>query len=140
MSGHDDGHTIAGWTGTAVATAGASVLAVGVIGWTPGLWLGGAVTVAALLVTWGLHLAGWGKAPGPRPAAVQPMRVRDRSARGGHPGCLGCRLAGRDGAAARTGAPRTPAAALAAVTATTSTTAGATATAAAAPAAADPVS
>ncbi|GHI83973.1 HGxxPAAW family protein [Streptomyces xanthophaeus] len=102
MSAHpyDEGHTVAGWTGTAVATVGSSLLALGVIGWTPGLWLGGAVTVAALLITWGLHLSGWGKGPGRRPAAQWRMGVKDTSARRGHEDCLGCRLAGRGPSAA----------------------------------------
>ncbi|MEU9104068.1 HGxxPAAW family protein [Streptomyces xanthophaeus] len=101
MSAHpyDEGHTVAGWTGTAVATVGSALLALGVIGWTPGLWLGTAVTVAALLVTWGLHLSGWGKAPGRRPASQWGMGIKDTSARRGHAGCLGCRLAGRGAAA-----------------------------------------
>ncbi|WP_373428906.1 HGxxPAAW family protein [Streptomyces rishiriensis] len=49
----------------------------------------------AALVTWGLHVAGWGKPPGVRPRSEWGMRVRDPWARGGHPGCVGCRLAGR---------------------------------------------
>ncbi|MEU9375321.1 HGxxPAAW family protein [Streptomyces sp. NPDC048255] len=105
MSAHpyDEGHTVAGWTGTAVATVGTSVTAVGVIGWSPGIWLGLAISAAALLVTWGLHLAGWGKPPGRRPAAQWGMKVRDASARQGHADCLGCRLAGRRPAPAPTG-------------------------------------
>ncbi|MFD3695351.1 HGxxPAAW family protein [Streptomyces sp. NPDC058646] len=103
MSAHpyDEGHTVAGWTGTAVATAGTSVTALGVIGWAPGIWLGLAITAAALLVTWALHLAGWGKPPGLRPVDQWGMRVRDDSARQGHAQCLGCRLAGRRPAPAR---------------------------------------
>ncbi|WP_443045988.1 hypothetical protein [Streptomyces sp. GQFP] len=54
-----------------------------------------AVRVVAVLVTWALHLAGWGKAPGVRSVGEWRMRERDRSARDGHPGCVGCRLAGR---------------------------------------------
>ncbi|MEU3245183.1 HGxxPAAW family protein, partial [Streptomyces sp. NPDC006875] len=57
------------------------------------------VVVLAAPATWLLHLAGWGKATGPRPVAQQHWRVRDRSARHGHPGCLGCRLAGRGASA-----------------------------------------
>ncbi|MFM9590487.1 HGxxPAAW family protein [Streptomyces scabiei] len=95
MSLHDEGHTIAGWTGTAIGTTGSALLGLGVCGWTPGFVLGTAVSVLALLVTWGLHLAGWGKPPGPRPRDQWSLRVRDLSARGGHTECLGCRLAGR---------------------------------------------
>jgi hypothetical protein len=57
---------------------------------------GGLATVAVgVLVTWYLHLTGWGKPPGRRPRAEWGMRIRDTSAREGHPGCVGCRLAGR---------------------------------------------
>ncbi|MEU1630651.1 HGxxPAAW family protein [Streptomyces sp. NPDC020096] len=111
MSGHqhDEGHTVAGWTGSAVATVGAAVTGAGICGWRPGTWLGLGVIAAAVLVTWGLHLAGWGKPPGPRPADQWGLKVRDRAARGGHAGCLGCRLAGRRGVAVRTGAAPKPA-------------------------------
>ncbi|MFD5429054.1 HGxxPAAW family protein [Streptomyces sp. NPDC127084] len=103
---YDEGHTIAGWTGTFIATIGAAVVGVGICGWRPGIWLGIAVMVVALLVTWALHLAGWGKRPGPRPADQWSMRVRDHAARAGHEECLGCLLAGRRGTAARpTGLP-----------------------------------
>ncbi|MFD7612780.1 HGxxPAAW family protein [Streptomyces sp. NPDC059828] len=98
---YDEGHTIAGWTGTFIATVGATATGVGLCGWRPGIWLGVAVMALALLVTWALHLAGWGKRPGPRPADQWGMRVRDRTARAGHMDCLGCRLAGRRGVAAR---------------------------------------
>ncbi|MFH9400800.1 MULTISPECIES: HGxxPAAW family protein [unclassified Streptomyces] len=101
MSAHDEGHTVAGWTGCAVATIGTAVIGVGVCGWRPGIWLGLALTVAAVLVTWVLHLAGWGKPPGVRPAGQHPLGVRDQSARQGHPGCVACRLAGRRAAWAR---------------------------------------
>ncbi|CAL9324573.1 HGxxPAAW family protein [Streptomyces sp. SudanB182_2057] len=101
MSGlHDEGHTVAGWTGCAVATIGTAVIGVGVCGWRPGIWLGLALTAAAVVVTWILHLAGWGKPPGVRPVGQHPLGVRDRSARQGHAGCLGCRLAGRRAARA----------------------------------------
>ncbi|MEV7319837.1 HGxxPAAW family protein [Streptomyces sp. NPDC093970] len=96
MSLHDEGHTVAGWTGTAIATAGS-----GLIGWgvcavsVPALVAGGAVTAVSVLVTWCLHLAGWGKPPGPRPRPQWPLGVRDTAARDGHAGCVGCRLAGR---------------------------------------------
>lgn len=99
MSTHaqwDEGHTIAGWTGCVVAVLGSSVAGIGVAVWRPvGVWLGLGLLVAAPLVTWLLHLAGWGKPSGVRPRAEWGMRVRDLSARQGHPGCLGCRLAGR---------------------------------------------
>ncbi|MEU6804547.1 HGxxPAAW family protein [Streptomyces neyagawaensis] len=97
MSLYDEGHTVAGWTGTAIGTAGSVALGMGVCGWAPGIPLGIAVSVAALLVTWVLHLAGWGKPPGPRPRDQWALGVRDRSVRGGHPDCLGCRMAGRRG-------------------------------------------
>ncbi|MEV7992999.1 HGxxPAAW family protein [Streptomyces sp. NPDC086077] len=102
MGGHqfDEGHTIAGWSGVAVATVGCAVLGFGVGGWRPGLWLGAGVVVVAALLTWGLHLAGWGKPPGPRPKDQWGVRVRDAGARAGHAGCLGCRVAGRRGARA----------------------------------------
>jgi hypothetical protein len=95
VSLHDEGHTVAGWTGTAIGTTGSALVGLGVCGWTPGFALGITISVLALLVTWGLHLAGWGKPPGPRPRDQWSLRVRDRSARGGHVDCLGCRLAGR---------------------------------------------
>ncbi|PWI16581.1 hypothetical protein DI272_22265 [Streptomyces sp. Act143] len=98
MSAHqyDEGHTIAGWTGCAVATVGCVVLGLGVVMVSVPVLAGGGVIVAlGLLVTWALHLAGWGKPPGRRPRAEWGMRTRDRSARDGHPGCVGCRLAGR---------------------------------------------
>ncbi|MGW2049957.1 HGxxPAAW family protein [Streptomyces sp. NPDC001858] len=98
MAGHlyDEGHTIAGWSGVAVATVGVSVMGVGVCAVSVAALVGGGV-VAALgaLLTWWLHLAGWGKPPGARPRAQWGMRVRDPGARAGHPGCVGCRLAGR---------------------------------------------
>lgn len=98
MSAHqyDHGHTVAGWTGFGMATVGAAALGVGVCtvsaAW---LTLGFAIVAVSLLVTWALHLAGWGKPPGRRPWEEWPMRVRDSQAREGHSGCLGCRLAGR---------------------------------------------
>ncbi|MFD5074406.1 HGxxPAAW family protein [Streptomyces sp. NPDC058371] len=99
MSGHqyDEGHTVAGWVGTAVAAAGTAVTGVGMCGWRPGIALGLGVMASAVLVTWVLHLAGWGKPSGPRPVDQWSLRVRDRSARAGHAGCFGCRLAGRRG-------------------------------------------
>ena len=104
MSTHDDGHTIAGWVGCTIGTVGALVAGMGVTGWDLGIWLGLAIMVAALLVTWALHLAGWGKPPGPRPLGRRTSRTRDHAARAGHEDCLGCRLAGRRGARARAGA------------------------------------
>jgi len=98
MSGnhHDEGHTVAGWTGCAVAVVGTSVAGVGMcLGSAAGIWLGLGIVGLGVLVTWGLHLAGWGKPPGIRPVAERGMRVRDRGARAGHPACVGCRLAGR---------------------------------------------
>ncbi|MFD4522782.1 HGxxPAAW family protein [Streptomyces sp. NPDC058470] len=92
---HDMGHTVAGWTGTALATVGSTILGVALATGSPvGLWSGGAVLILAALTTWLLHLAGWGKAGRPRPVGHH-WRTRDTSARQGHPGCLGCRLAGR---------------------------------------------
>ncbi|MEU6369804.1 HGxxPAAW family protein [Streptomyces sp. NPDC046931] len=109
MSGlHDEGHTVAGWAGCAIATAGAVVAGMGICGRHPGIWMGLALMVPAPLVTWALHLAGWGKAPGARPAGEWGLTVRDRAARQGHPDCLGCRLAGRRGAPAAAGAAPEP--------------------------------
>ncbi|CAM5467069.1 HGxxPAAW family protein [Streptomyces pilosus] len=98
MSAHpyDHGHTVAGWTGFAVAIAGTTVLGVGVCaGSGPLLIAGAGVVVVSLLVTWGLHLAGWGKPSGPRPRDQWDWRVRDAGAREGHTECVGCLLAGR---------------------------------------------
>ncbi|MFI5659323.1 hypothetical protein [Streptomyces sp. NPDC051684] len=95
MVATDEGHTLAGWAGCALAAAGTAVAGLGIIGWRPGLWLGSAVLAAAALLAWALHLAGWGKPPGPRPAAQHPVGVRDMTARDGHANCVGCRLAGR---------------------------------------------
>ncbi|GAA3960827.1 hypothetical protein GCM10022384_11730 [Streptomyces marokkonensis] len=110
MSGnqHDEGHTVAGWTGCLVAVAGSVVTGLGVVGWRPGIWLGLAVVASAALLTWVLHLAGWGKPPGPRPAGQLGLAVRDSTARGGHGDCLGCRLAGRRGVPASTVLAPTP--------------------------------
>ncbi|MFJ6389067.1 HGxxPAAW family protein [Streptomyces sp. NPDC091972] len=104
MSAHqyDEGHTVAGWTGVAIATVGTSVLGAGVCTVSGVLIaVGLVITVASALVTWALHLTGWGKPPGRRPREQWAMRVRDTGARQGHPGCVGCRMAGR--ADARTG-------------------------------------
>ena len=98
MSAHqyDEGHTVAGWTGFAVATAGAVVLGLGVCTASVIALAGGlGIVVVSVLVTWALHLAGWGKPPGRRPGEQWGWRVRDLAAWEGHPGCVGCRLAGR---------------------------------------------
>ncbi|MGW1619680.1 HGxxPAAW family protein [Streptomyces sp. NPDC002172] len=96
MSQHDEGHTVAGWTGTAIATVGSGLLGLGVCTVSAAALVAGlAVCAVSVLVTWYLHLAGWGKPPGPRPRAQWPLRVRDTGARDGHPGCVSCRLAGR---------------------------------------------
>ncbi|MFE2296034.1 HGxxPAAW family protein [Streptomyces sp. NPDC059452] len=99
MSAHghvDMGHTVAGWAGTATAVVGCTVLGTAVAAVSAPLALAGtAITLGAALLTWLLHLAGWGKPSGPRPESAWPWRVRDRTARHGHPDCLGCRLAGR---------------------------------------------
>ncbi|MGW0812681.1 HGxxPAAW family protein [Streptomyces viridiviolaceus] len=107
MSAHqyDHGHTVAGWTGVGIAAVGSALVGVGVCTTSAGAVAGGlAVDVVALLVTWALHLVGWGKPPGRRPREQWPMRARDAGAREGHGGCLGCRLAGRGRRKARTGA------------------------------------
>ncbi|MCX5195167.1 hypothetical protein OOK31_14870 [Streptomyces sp. NBC_00249] len=97
----DHGHTVAGWTGTALALVGFTGAGLGVVAaWTPGIWLGLAVVALSGLVTWLLHLAGWGKPTGPRPVAEWDWRVRDSSARAGHADCLGCRISGPRRAAA----------------------------------------
>ncbi|WP_329229110.1 hypothetical protein OHB07_13585 [Streptomyces sp. NBC_00111] len=93
---HDLGHTVAGWTGTAIGVLGTAVLGLGVVLTSATvLWLGTAVLALAALICWALHLAGWGKPTGPRPVDRQAWRTRDTTARHGHPGCLGCRMAGR---------------------------------------------
>ncbi|MFJ4837604.1 HGxxPAAW family protein [Streptomyces sp. NPDC088746] len=95
---HDLGHTVAGWTGTAIGVLGSAVLGAAVIATSATLlWLGLAVLVLAAATCWALHLAGWGKPTGPRPPSRQDWRSRDTAARIGHPGCLGCRMAGRGG-------------------------------------------
>ncbi|MFD7695147.1 HGxxPAAW family protein [Streptomyces sp. NPDC059805] len=96
MSQYDEGHTLAGWIGVAVATVGCSGLGAGICLHSAALIVAGlAVTVASVLVTWTLHLTGWGKPSGIRPRDQWGMRVRDLSALEGHPDCWGCRLAGR---------------------------------------------
>ncbi len=65
MSLYDEGHTIAGWTGFGIATVGSAVAGWGVCAVSPTLIAGGlAVVVASVVVTWILHLSGWGKPPG----------------------------------------------------------------------------
>ena len=93
---YDLGHTVAGWTGVGIASLGSGLCGLGVVA-ASGLFVlaGVAVLVLALLATWMLHLAGWGKPGGPRSVAQWDWRVRDLSARNGHADCLGCRLAGR---------------------------------------------
>ncbi|GAA2256555.1 MULTISPECIES: HGxxPAAW family protein [Streptomyces] len=106
MSAHqyDHGHTVAGWIGCAIASVGAGVAGLGIVRVSGVLIAGGlAIGVVALLVTWALHLAGWGKGPGVRPRAEWSWRVRDSAAPGGHEECLGCRLAGRGRRAAGAG-------------------------------------
>ncbi|MFJ9375238.1 HGxxPAAW family protein [Streptomyces sp. NPDC101455] len=102
MSAHqyDEGHTVAGWTGFGIATVGTTVAGVGVCVVSAlliGVGLG--IVAVSVLVTWALHLTGWGKPPGRRDREQWGMRVRDPSARAGHAGCVGCRLAGRGRAA-----------------------------------------
>ncbi|MFD5097586.1 HGxxPAAW family protein [Streptomyces albidochromogenes] len=93
---HDLGHTVAGWTGTSLAVVGFTLSGVATVaGWTTGFWLGLGVTALAALVTWVLHLSGWGKPSGPRPRADQQWRTRDWAAARGHQHCVGCRAAGR---------------------------------------------
>ena len=93
---YDHGHTVAGWTGFGIVTAGAAVLGLGVCTVSgPLSAVGAGIVVAGLLTTWVLHLAGWGKASGPRPREQWDWRVRDLEALEGHAQCLGCRLAGR---------------------------------------------
>ncbi|SEE04554.1 hypothetical protein SAMN05216489_05317 [Streptomyces sp. 3213] len=98
MSAHqyDEGHTVAGWTGFGIATVGTAVAGAGVCTVSAALIGGGlGIDVVAVLVTWALHLTGWGKPPGRRDRAQWGMRVRDPLARAGHAGCVGCRLAVR---------------------------------------------
>ncbi|MFF3511604.1 HGxxPAAW family protein [Streptomyces sp. NPDC002573] len=104
--GHEEGHTLAGWTGCVLATAGALLIGAGICGWRAGIWPGLGLVVVSVLATWFLHLAGWGKPPGLRPVDQRGMRARDLSARRGHANCLGCRLAGR-GAAPASQVPET---------------------------------
>ncbi|MEY9992598.1 hypothetical protein ABIE67_004630 [Streptomyces sp. V4I8] len=96
MSQYDEGHTVAGWTGTAIATIGSAVVGAGICMVSAVLITGGLGIVAvSVLITWGLHLSGWGKPPGVRPRGQWRMGTRDLSARDGHAECWSCRLAGR---------------------------------------------
>lgn len=100
MSSHqwDEGHTRAGWTGFWIAVVGTVGVGLAVVTTSVLLAVAGlAVVVLSLVVTWVMHLGGWGKGPGGRPREQWPMRVRDPLARAGHSGCLGCRLARRGG-------------------------------------------
>lgn len=110
MSAHghvDLGHTVAGWTGTGLALLGSTGAGLSVCAaWTPGIWLGLGVVAAAGIVTWLLHLAGWGKPSGPRPEADWDWRTRDDVARTGHSDCLGCRVSGPRRAVAAAPRPR----------------------------------
>ncbi|MGW1211824.1 HGxxPAAW family protein [Streptomyces sp. NPDC002499] len=108
MSAHqyDEGHTAAGWTGFGIATVGTAVLGLGVCTTSVVLLAGGlGIVVVSVLVTWALHLAGWGKPPGLRPREQWAWRVRDLTAREGHAGCVGCRLAGRNPERGRSPSP-----------------------------------
>ncbi|MBL1083487.1 hypothetical protein JK359_16155 [Streptomyces actinomycinicus] len=99
---YDLGHTVAGWTGMGIASAGFGLCGLAVITTSAPLLLAGVgVMLLALLITWMLHLAGWGKPSGPRPADQWDWRVKDLTARSGHVNCLGCRLAGRRPAASQ---------------------------------------
>ncbi|WP_225860882.1 hypothetical protein [Streptomyces triticiradicis] len=101
---HDLGHTVAGWSGAGIAVLGFGLCGLAMVKASGLLALGGAgVLVLALSTTWMLHLAGWGKPSGPRPAAQWDWRVKDLAARDGHADCLGCRLAGRRTPRRRTG-------------------------------------
>ncbi|MEV6015659.1 MULTISPECIES: HGxxPAAW family protein [unclassified Streptomyces] len=105
---HDLGHTVAGWTGAGIATLGCGLCGFAVMTASGLLALAGAaVLVLALLSTWVLHLAGWGKPSGPRPAGQWDWRVRDTAAGDGHADCVACRLAGRRPSRQRATAPTT---------------------------------
>ncbi|WP_280664612.1 MULTISPECIES: HGxxPAAW family protein [unclassified Kitasatospora] len=100
------GHTVAGWTGTALVVTGTTVAGIAfAAGDAVGLSCGLVIVAFGALAAWLLHLAGWGKATGPRPPGARHWRTRDAATRRGHPGCLGCRLAGRTAGAAAAPAP-----------------------------------
>ncbi|MFD8259996.1 HGxxPAAW family protein [Streptomyces griseoluteus] len=83
------------------AGIGSGVVGAGACTGSVAALVGGGVLVAvSVLVTWALHLSGWGKPPGVRPREEWGMRTRDTQARGGHPGCVGCAMASRRRAAA----------------------------------------
>ncbi len=67
MSAHqyDEGHTVAGWTGCGIATVGTVVAGVGVCA-VSALLIGAGLGIVAVsvLVTWALHLTGWGSRRG----------------------------------------------------------------------------
>ncbi|WP_068920907.1 HGxxPAAW family protein [Planobispora rosea] len=91
---YDMGHTVAGWSGVGIALTGfAGAGAALCAAWVPGIWIGLGVTALGGLVSWALHLAGWGKPSGVRPRDERDWRVKDPMT--GHADCLGCRLAGR---------------------------------------------
>ncbi|MEW9527469.1 HGxxPAAW family protein [Microbispora sp. NPDC049125] len=94
---HDDvdlGHTVAGWTGCVIALIGSAVAGVAVCAGRPaGVLAGAGIVLSAGLITWALHLMGWGKPSGPRPADEWAWRARDPMT--GHGDCLACRVAGR---------------------------------------------
>jgi hypothetical protein len=97
MSGiHDDvdlGHTVAGWTGCVIALTGFAGAGVAMCAGRPlGVWLGLGVILSGGLITWALHLMGWGKPSGTRPREQWDWRVKDPMT--GHRNCLACRLAG----------------------------------------------
>ncbi|WP_448318924.1 HGxxPAAW family protein, partial [Streptomyces sp. CO7] len=97
MHGDEDlGHTLAGWAGACLALVGCALCGAAMVAGRPAGFLAGLGVVAlAALLSWVLHLGGWGKPGGPRPAADRHWRTRDRAAAQGHPDCWGCRLAGR---------------------------------------------
>ncbi|MEV4335087.1 HGxxPAAW family protein [Streptomyces sp. NPDC049597] len=95
------GHTVAGWTGPSIATMGFSVAGLGIVAVSgPVSAAGVAVIALSVIITWVLHLAGWGKPSGPRPADQWDWRVKDLTACRGHLDCVGFRTAGRRAAAA----------------------------------------
>ncbi len=98
MSAHqyDEGHTVAGWTGCGIATVGTVVAGVGVCA-VSALWIGAGLGIVAVsvLVTWALHLTGWGKPPGRRDREQWGCGYGTRRRGLGTTDGVGCRLAGR---------------------------------------------